>query len=84
MAAALTTLQTPPSSVIVSTTRFWSTFSPVMATLRRYWFASQEKVDLVHPASMRPRRPDLGPHDRLLLFGGSGYCGWWWSRCTRR
>ena len=54
MAAALTTLQTPPSSVIASTTRFWSTFSAVMATLRRYWLTYRRRSTSLARASMRP------------------------------
>lgn len=37
IAEAAETLHSPPTRTIVSTTRFWSTFSPVMLTLRRYW-----------------------------------------------
>jgi hypothetical protein len=31
------TTHVPLTGTMVSTTRFWSTFSPVMFVLRRYW-----------------------------------------------
>ena len=38
IAVASSTLQPPPLRIMVSTTRSWSTFSPLMLALRRYWF----------------------------------------------
>ena len=40
IADAFSTRQPPAPGTIVSTTRFWSTFSPSMATFRRYWFTN--------------------------------------------
>jgi hypothetical protein len=37
IADALDTFQSWPTRTIVRVTRFWSTFSPAMLTLRRYW-----------------------------------------------